>query len=145
MPNLHPRAVILGWVLALCLLAPRPARCEGPIVVIANEDNPNTIDRACLEAVYTGRTRGWPDGTPVFPLDQAESTGLRELFYTQFIGRSVADMQAEWAQNIFEGKGLPPKIASPDSQMRRIVSTNRNALGYIRATEVDDTLRVVQP
>ena len=50
---------------------------------------------------------------------------------------------ALWAQNIFAGKGLPPKVATPGAEMKRLVATNRNAIGYIRASEVDDTVKVL--
>jgi len=137
-------ALLLVLLTALALLDPLNAvAADEAVVVIIHKDNPHAIDRNYLVAIYTGRLKGWPDGSPVFPLDQSDGTSVREAFYLQFIGRTAANMQAVWAQNIFSGKGLPPKIASPDSEMKRIVSTNRNAIGYIRASEVDDTVRVL--
>ena len=137
-------ALLLVLLTALALLDPLNAvAADDAVVVIIHKDNPHAIDRNYLVAIYTGRLKGWPDGSPVFPLDQSDGTSAREAFYLQFIGRTAANMQAVWAQNIFSGKGLPPKIASPDSEMKRIVSTNRNAIGYIRASEVDDTVRVL--
>lgn len=129
---------------ALAMLNPlNAAAADDAVVVIIHKDNQHAIDRNYLAAIYTGRLKGWPDGSPVFPLDQSDGASIRETFYLRFVGRTVANMQAVWAQNIFSGKGLPPKIASPDSEMKRIVSTNRNAIGYIRASEVDDTVRVL--
>lgn len=136
-------ASLLALVTAAALLGPPSAAAADEIVVIINKENPHVIDRSYLAAIYTGRMKGWPDGSPVFPLDQSDGSSVREAFYLHFIGRTVANMQAVWAQNIFSGKGLPPRIASPDSEMKRIVSTNRNAIGYIRASEVDDTVRVL--
>lgn len=137
-------ALLLVLLTALALLDPlNAAAADDAVVVIIHKDNPHAIDRNYLVAIYTGRLKGWPDGSPVFPLDQSDGTSAREAFYLHFIGRTAANMQAVWAQNIFSGKGLPPKIASPDSEMKRIVSTNRNAIGYIRASEVDDTVRVL--
>ena len=133
--------VLAALVLSCSCVCAQP---EGDaVVVIINRDNPNVTDRAWLVAIYTGRIKGWPDGTPVFPLEQNLASKSREAFYARFIGRSVANMEAIWAQNIFSGKGLPPKIASADSEMKRIVSTNRNAIGYVRASELDDSVRVL--
>jgi ABC-type phosphate transport system substrate-binding protein len=137
-------APLLGLLTALFLLNPlNVAAADDAVVVIVHKDNPHAIDRNYLVAIYTGRLKGWPDGSPVFPLDQSDGSSVREAFYLHFVGRTAANMQAVWAQNIFSGKGLPPKIASPDNEMKRIVSTNRNAIGYIRASEVDDTVRVL--
>jgi ABC-type phosphate transport system substrate-binding protein len=137
-------APLLALLTAVALLSPlSAAAADDAVVVIIHKDNPHPIDRNYLTGIYTGRLKGWPDGSPVFPLDQSDGTSARETFYLHFIGRTAANMQAVWAQNIFSGKGLPPKIASPDSEMKRIVSTNRNAIGYIRASEVDDSVRVL--
>lgn len=116
---------------------------DDPVVVIAHKDNPHAVDRAFVAAIYTGRTKGWPDGSPVFTLDQGEASDARDDFYRLFVGRSVANIQALWAQNIFAGKALPPKVATPGSEMRRIVANNRHAIGYVRASEVDATVRVL--
>ena len=134
---------LLVLMTAVALLSPPGAAAADDIVVIVNKDNPHVVDRSYVAAIYTGRLKGWPDGSPVFPLDQSDGTSARETFYVHFVGRTVANMQAVWAQNIFSGKGLPPKIASPDSEMKRIVATNRNAIGYVRASEIDDTVRVL--
>ena len=131
------------FICALFALLPAAAALAGDIVVIIHKDNPHNVDKNYVISIYTGRTKGWPDGSPVFPLDQSESSATRAAFYASVLGRSVANVQALWAQNIFSGKGLPPKVATLDAEMKRIVSTNRNAIGYIRASEVDDTVKVL--
>lgn len=113
------------------------------VVVIVHKDNPSQIDAAYVAQIYTGTLKGWPDGTPVFALDQMEDTPARKQFYTQIVGKSAAAMKAIWSQNIFAGKGLPPKVASPDAEMKRLVATNRNAIGYVLATQVDASVRVI--
>jgi ABC-type phosphate transport system substrate-binding protein len=137
--------LLFALLAAIAFLSPHVASAanDDAVVVIINKDNPHLVDQSYVAAIYTGRLKGWPDGSPVFPLDQSDGVSAREIFYSRFVGRSSAYMQAVWAQNIFAGKGLPPKIASPDSEMKRIVSTNRNAIGYLRASEVDDTVRVL--
>jgi ABC-type phosphate transport system substrate-binding protein len=132
------RGVVLGVGLLLCL-----AVHADEVVVIVHKDNPNQIDAAYVAQLYTGVLKGWPDGTPVFTLDQMEDTPARKLFYAQIVGKSAAAMKAIWSQNIFAGKGLPPKIASPDSEMKRLVATNRNAIGYVLSTQVDASVRVI--
>lgn len=127
---------------ALVLAAGRAAAADD-MVVIVHKDNPHPVDKAYVIGIYTGRIKGWPDGSPVFPLDQGESSAARSDFYVSVIGRSLANVQALWAQSIFSGKGLPPKVASPSAEMKRIVSTNRNSIGYIRASEVDDSIKVL--
>ena len=52
-------------------------------------------------------------------------------------------MKAVWARVIFTGKGLPPKVFDPDAEVKKVVSSNKNAIGYIRASSVDSSVKVV--
>jgi hypothetical protein len=138
------RSLVAGVALALAMAPVVRAADEGvPVVVIVNKENLLPVDRYFVIRTYTGLTKGWPDGSPVFPLDQAENSPTRAGFYAQIVGRSAASMRAIWTQNIFSGKGLPPKIANADAEMKRLVSMNRDAIGYIRASEADGSVRVV--
>jgi ABC-type phosphate transport system substrate-binding protein len=128
---------------AFALLWSSPGWAED-IVVVMNRENANTIDLAYVARIYSGALKAWPDGSPVFALDQPEDSETRTIFSTQVLNRSVANMRAIWSQNIFTGKGLPPKIVSPDIEMKRLVATNRNAIGYIRATQVDGSVKVIE-
>jgi ABC-type phosphate transport system substrate-binding protein len=131
--------LVAGELCAPALLAAQP----DDVVVIVHKDNPHVLDARYVADIYTGRVKGWPDGSPVFSLDLGEKSPARELFYRKFVGKSIATMQAVWAQNIFSGKGLPPKLATPGPEMLRIVASNRHAIGYVMASEVDDTVRVL--
>lgn len=126
------------------LLAVASASAEN-VLVIVNKDNPNTVDRTYIRQIYMATAKVWPDGAPVVVFDQGEESEARDLFYTTIVGKSAANMRALWSQNIFTGKGLPPRIATPDEQMKRTVAGNRNAIGYIRASALDASVRVLSP
>ena len=116
-------------------------RAADDIVVVVNKDNAHAVDRTFVMHVYTGVSKAWPDGSPVFPLDQDQGGDARDAFCQEWLGRSQAAVGAIWAQNIFTGKALPPKIVAPDERMKKIVATNRNAIGYIRRSALDDTVK----
>lgn len=113
------------------------------VVVIVNKDNPNIVDRQYIARLYTGAVRGWPDGSPAFPVDQVEGSETRAVFYATVVGKSQATVRALWQQIIFSGNGLPPRIVSPDAAMKRLVATNRNAIGYILSSQVDASVKVI--
>jgi len=124
------------------LVSVAPAAAEG-VVVIVNKNNTQVIDRATLVKIYTGATKYWPDGSPIFALDQEENGEARNMFYANKIGKSPATIRTIWAQMIFSGRGLPPKIAKIDDKMKQIVATNKDAIGYVRSSAADDTVRVI--
>jgi ABC-type phosphate transport system substrate-binding protein len=138
------RLKLLIKALTLASLLWSPVVWSEDIVVVVNRENSNTVDLAYVAKIYSGALKAWPDGSPVFALDQPEDSETRVNFSAQILNRSVANMRAVWSQNIFTGKGLPPKVVSPDVEMKRLVSTNRNAIGYIRASQLDSTVKVVE-
>lgn len=114
------------------------------IVMIVHRENAHPVDRSFVQRVYTGALRGWPDGSPVFALDLAERDPTRLDFLKDVIGRSAATMKAIWSQNIFTGKGYPPRQAEPADEMKKLVASNKNAIGYVRASQADDSVRVIR-
>lgn len=144
-PNLRPETPGLTRrrLLAGLLLLPAGAALgQGTeVVVIIHPENPHAADRSFVQRLYTGALKGWPDGSPAFTLDLPEDHALRAAFSQQWLGRSVANVRAIWAQNIFTGKAMPPRVTSAEAEMRRLVATNRNAVGYVSAAMVDASVK----
>jgi ABC-type phosphate transport system substrate-binding protein len=113
------------------------------VVIVVNKDNANAIDLAYVAKIYSGAVRSWPDGTPVVALDLPEDSDVRTQFCAKVLNRSVANMKAIWSQNVFSGKGLPPKVVGLDSDVKRAISSNKNAIGYMLASQVDLTVKVL--
>ena len=139
MPTTKQTTMTLAFVAMLMT----PIAQADEVVVIVNKDNVNVVDRAFVQRVYTGAIRGWPDGAPTVPLAQPDDSDANELFCTAVLGKSPATVRAIWSQNIFTGKGLPPKVAATDADMKRVVAGNKNALGYIHASQLDVSVKVV--
>ena len=121
----------------------QPLWCN-QVIVVVHRDNSHPIDWAYVNKIYSGALRSWPDGTPVLALDQPEDTELRALFSTQILNRSVANMRALWSQNLFTGRGVPPKVVKLDSDVKRIVSSDKQAIGYIMASQIESNLKVIE-
>lgn len=113
------------------------------VVVIVNKENTNAVDKALVVKIYTGETKNWPDGGPVFAIDQGEDNPIRADFNSSVLGKSSGNMKALWAQIIFSGKGLPPTVADGDADVKKAVIARKNAVGYIKASSVDDSVKVV--
>jgi hypothetical protein len=139
----HPRRRLLvtGLLLPLAPVQARPA----DVAVIVHPDNPHAVTPEFVRRLYTGAIRSWPDGSPAFALDLPEEHALRPAFSQQWLGRSVANVRAIWSQNIFTGKGLPPRVTSAEAEMRRLVATHRNAIGYIGIAMLDDQVKGSKP
>jgi ABC-type phosphate transport system substrate-binding protein len=137
-----PLIRLRAWLL-LALLAMSTGVFAEDIVIIINKDNANAVDTIFVQRVYVGTVKGWPDGSVVMVLDQPEGSEAREVFCSTVLKKSVPNVKAIWSQNIFTGKGLPPKVSSPDLAIKQFVATNKGAIGYIRASQLDDSVKTI--
>jgi ABC-type phosphate transport system substrate-binding protein len=119
------------------------AALASDVVVIGNKDNPNTVDKAFIARAFSGDAKTWPEGGQVMLIDQAEDNPLRGTFYTSVVGKSASNVKAMWAQQVFSGKALPPKVIDGDAEVKKAVASQRNAIGYIKPSSVDDSVKVL--
>jgi hypothetical protein len=77
---------------------------------------------------------------------ETSSVRLGALRFTPSVRRparwSVANLKALWAQMVFSGKALPPKVAASDDDVKKAVSSAKGGVGYIKAAAADDTVKV---
>ncbi len=134
------RRGLIGVLAAL----PMSARADDePVVAVIHKDNPNAVDLALVRRAFVGLVKAWPDGSPLRPFDQPEDSEVRAQFCQQVLHKSLGTVKAIWAQNIFTGKGYPPKVLASDAEVRRVVAADRQALGYLRRSQLDDSVREV--
>lgn len=128
-------AVLLGWA---GLVA------ASDVVVIGHKDNAATdVDKTFIAKAFSGDARSWPGGGSVMLIDQAEDSPARASFYGKVVGKSAANVKALWAQLVFSGKAVPPKVIDGDAEVKKAVAANKNAIGYISAGAVDDSVKVL--
>jgi hypothetical protein len=126
---------------ALIAMVPGVALC-GDFVVIVNKANTVAVDKTMVGKIYQGELKSWPDGTPAVAIDLPEDNPSRAAFATEVVGKSVANLKAVWAQLIFSGRALPPKVVASDDDVKKAVSAAKGGVGYVKANAADDTVKV---
>lgn len=112
----------------------RPAPTSLPFHVVVNRDNPvDSVSRKELSAIFMRRTRSWPDGVDILPVDQPARSALREDFSRAIHGKSVAFVTRYWQRVIFSGRGIPPVEEATDAAVLELVGRDRGAVGYVDA------------
>ncbi len=129
-------------VLALALGAWTGSAAEGPIAVIVHPRRTTPLDLEDVARIFFGRRRFWDDGRAITPLNLPSGTPLRERFSRRVLREDSARLAAYWNEQYFHGVFPPAVLSSPDA-VKRYVGGDPNAIGYIDAGDVDDTVRVV--
>ena len=132
---------LLGLVWSLALRA--------EVCIIVNPDNPvQAMTPREVSDLYLGRARSFVLGEdraprPASIYDQADGSPLRETFFRALNGMDIRRLNAYWARLRFSGEVLPPKALPDGKAVLEAVRRDRNGIGYVHASEIDDTVRIV--
>ena len=130
-------------LLGLAFAVAAPAHAQEVVPVVSSRSPITSLSPAQVADIFLGKTTRFPDGSQAVPIDQGEESAARERFYTQYTGKSPAQVKAHWAKIIFTGRGQPPRQAASGAEAKKLVADNPYAIGYIEASQVDNTVRVL--
>lgn len=135
------RRCLLGFAL---LLAVATARTEPPvaIAVIVHPQRTEALDPGRLAQIYLRRSRFWSDGSAVVPLNLPADSNLRSRFGRRILRQTDAQLANYWNRRYFDGV-FPPATLASTTAMKHYVASDRNAIGYLPADEVDASVRSV--
>jgi ABC-type phosphate transport system substrate-binding protein len=114
------------------------------VVAVVSAKSPiTTLSMSQVADIFFGKESRFPNGVRAFPIDQAEGSAVRDEFYSKVVGKTAAQIRTYWSKIIFTGRGQPPPSVSSDIEMKKRISENPAAIGYIDRSFVDDSVRVV--
>lgn len=113
------------------------------VAVIVHPSNNNAVDEAMVTKIYMGREKSFVDGSSVIPVSQLETSPVTNEFNEKVLKKTGSQLKAYWSKLVFTGKGTPPKEASSDEEVLKLVSSNPNLIGFVDASKVDASVKVV--
>lgn len=122
---------VLGFVASAAWTSASHAATHGYRVVVHPESSVSTTNRRFLTEAFLKKVTEWPDGTKIHPIDLRQSSGVRESFSSDVLGRSVSGVGHYWLQVIFAGRGVPPPELSSEDQVVGFVLSHPGAVGYV--------------
>ncbi len=142
--RMHPfrQRPILRLCALVALLLPLFARAD-ELVVVGARAPAIRLTSSQVSDVFLGRMISLPNGIAAVPVDQPESSPLREAFYLRMTNKSAAQARAHWAKLYFTGRGVPPREGASSEDVKRIVASTPGAIGYIDRSALDDSVRVI--
>jgi len=131
----------LAITLVISLLIFLPAQVAAEIVVITSSSSEITeLTRRQVVDTYMGRVLITPNGQRLMPYDNEV---IREAFYRQLIGKTLAGVNAYWAGLLFSGRASPPRRVADNAAMLELIEENPNAIGYIDIQDLNDQTNVI--
>jgi hypothetical protein len=134
---------MLALVLLFLLLAPPGGRGEDvPLAVIVHPERRAELSLEDVAHIYLRQKRFWDNGTPIVPLNLPSGTPLRQRFTQRVLRQSESRLAEYWNRQYFYGI-LPPATLASTEAVVRYVATDRNAIGYIPASEANASVHVL--
>lgn len=96
-----------------------------------------------VSRLFLGKSKSFPGGAQAVPVNQNEGSTTREKFNEGVCKKNASQYKAYWSQLVFTGKGTPPKDAGDDAAVKALVAANPNMIGYVDASAVDASVKVV--
>lgn len=120
------------------------AVAEAPLVVIVNKANPaTTLDTSELRPIFQTRKNSWGNGEDAVPLNLPEDNKLRREFDQAVLGLDAERAARYWKDRKIRGGARPPKQLSNTAAVLAAVAANPGAIGYVNASEVNKSVKVV--
>lgn len=107
------------------------------VVVTAAGSSAAGLTKEQIADIFLGKS------TALIPIDQAESSPLREEFYSKVTGKSAAQVKSYWSKMAFTGKGTPPKEFASSAEIKKALASTPNSIGYIEKGAVDGSVKAV--
>jgi ABC-type phosphate transport system substrate-binding protein len=129
---------------ALAALLSLPLALLADVLVVTGAKSPSTtLSKNQVSDVFLGKVVSLPDGSSAAPIDQPESSPLRDEFYSKVANKSAAQAKAHWAKLYFTGRGVPPREGTDSGDIKRILNSTPGAIGYIEQSALDSSVKVV--
>jgi ABC-type phosphate transport system substrate-binding protein len=128
---------------ALLVFVALPLQADEPVLaIIVNRERATDLRLEDVASVFLKKRCFWEDGAPIVALNRQPGSVAREIFSRRVLGTDSTRLAAYWNEQYFQGI-FPPAILESSAAVKRYVAADRNAIGYIEASEVDDSVRVV--
>jgi len=128
-------------LLVLCLFS---SLAFAEVAVIVNTGNTSQISDDDIKRMFLGKNKKFSNGESVKAINLKSGNAVRSDFEKQVLGKSSSQVKAYWSKLIFSGKAKPLKELASDAEVLSIVSSTPNAIGYIDASKVDGSVKVVK-
>jgi ABC-type phosphate transport system substrate-binding protein len=127
------RATLLSLIL-LALPGHELPAADASFVLITNSSNPvSSLSPETLARYYFKKSRKWPNGWSVTPVDQSATSSVRTTFTRELLGKRMGEMRDYWLKQTLSGADVPPVTRGADADVIEFVSQEAGAIAYVSA------------
>ena len=122
------KRTLFSLLAILAVAGARPVAAQDFVVVVNPGAAMDQISAAELSKIFQKKVGKLPDGEAAKPVDQEKDAAVREAFSKAVHGRSAAQIESYWQQQIFSGKDVPPDTKKSDAEVISYVKSTPGAI-----------------
>jgi ABC-type phosphate transport system substrate-binding protein len=117
-----------------------------PLAIVVNRSNPvDNLSASELRAVFLGTRTHWPNGRRVTLVMRDTDDSEREVILREVCGMNEQQFRTHFVRGLYSGEILStPKNLSSVFGVRRFIFNVPGAIGYLRLSEVDSTVKTLR-
>jgi ABC-type phosphate transport system substrate-binding protein len=126
--------------------SPPSATSDQDLAIIVNQSNPvDNLSLQDLRIVFLGERSHWPNGRRITLVMMEPGLPERRAVLREIYRMNETDFRRHFLQGLFTGEVFvsPKTLASPVG-VRKFVFNVPGAIGYVRASDADDTVKVIR-
>ncbi|HVY27877.1 MAG TPA: hypothetical protein VHB79_15080 [Polyangiaceae bacterium] len=137
--------VLTSLVAVLCFSWPKGSEAGGDVLaVIVNKANPVTsLGQNELRPIFQTTKKVWSFGEDAIPINLPEDSPLRNDFDQAVLGLDPERVARYWTDRKVRGGARPPVRVPNTAAVLRAVAAKTGAVGYVRFSEVNGSVKVV--
>ena len=142
--------VLLGRALLGCSFgfaqAPEQSAAERSLAIVVNVSNPvDDLAMADLRRVFLGERGHWQNGRRITLVMLERGWPERDAVLTSIYHMNETEFNKHFLHGVFTGEVfVSPKTLSTPEGVRKFIFNVPGAIGYLRATDVDKTVKVIR-
>lgn len=119
---------------------------EPSVAIVVNQSNPvENLPMPELRKIFLGERSHWPNGRRITLVMMDPAQPERKAILREIYGMNEKDLNQHFVQGVFTGAiSASPKTMATPSEVLKFVFNVPGAIGYLRAEEVDRSVKIVR-
>jgi hypothetical protein len=116
------------------------------LAIVVNRQNPmDGLSLSALRKIFLGERSHWPDGRRITLVLMDPGTPERAAVLRELCQMNESDYSRHILQDLFRGElQVSPKTLAAPAGVRKFVFNVPGAIGYVRAIDADDSVKVLR-
>ena len=145
MAAMRRNLALIPLLALLGLIWPNSSEAGGEVLaVIVNKANPaSSLSQTELRPIFQTTKKVWGSGEDAIPINLPEDSPLRNDFDQVVLGLDPERVARYWTDRKVRGGARPPVRVPSTAAVLRAVASKVGAVGYVRLSEVNNSVKVV--